>query len=158
LRGAMIAARYCNNEPATRAAMRDGWYRTGDLGVVLDGELYITGRKKERLIVHGRNYYAHDIEAVVSRCPGVKPGRAVALGRANAVTGSEDLVIVAERASSPDPPDDAAVIRSVKAAVFEALGVTAASVHFVPAGSLVKTTSGKLDREHNYRKFVESGR
>lgn len=154
LRGTMVTAGYLNNDEATSAALHDGWYRTGDLGFRADGELYITGRKKELLIVHGRNYYAHDIEAIVSAFPEIKPGRVVAFGNANELTGSEDLVILAELAQ-PDANEDQAVLRRrIKEAVTAELGVAATTVGFVPAGWIVKTTSGKLDRDNNRKKFL----
>ena len=58
----------------------DGWYRTGDLGALVGGELVITGRRKEVIILRGRTFYAPDIEAMLQAVPGVHPGRAVALG------------------------------------------------------------------------------
>jgi len=155
LRGSMVTRGYLNNDEATAAALHDGWYRTGDLGFRSDGELYITGRKKELLIIHGRNYYAHDIEALVAGFPEVKPGRVVAFGRANAETGSDDLVIVAERMPAAAGGEERTLRRKIKAGVAEALGVTVAAVTFVPAGWIVKTTSGKIDRDNNRKKYLE---
>uniref|UniRef100_UPI0022506754 AMP-binding protein n=1 Tax=Dyella silvatica TaxID=2992128 RepID=UPI0022506754 len=78
IRGNYLFSGYFRNEEATAAAMLDGWYNSGDIGFIDAGELFVCGRLKEMLIVHGRNYYANDIEGIVSHINGIKPGRAVA--------------------------------------------------------------------------------
>ncbi len=89
--------------------------------------------------------------------PGVRPGRVVAFGRTNAETGSEDLIVVAEQRPA-DETDEPTLRRLIKAAVVENLGVTVSMIAFVPAGWIVKTTSGKIDRENNLKKFAAGGR
>src|SRR5262249_4562595 len=79
-----------------RAWSSDGWYRTGDLGAMLDGELYVTGRKKDLVIVGGVNVFPEDIEAALAELPSLRAGRAVALGVFDERLGTERLVIVAE--------------------------------------------------------------
>lgn len=133
-------------------SLRDGWYSTGDLGFVLDGELYVTGRLDDLLIVHGKNIYAHDIEHAI-RDQGFKAGRAVALGIYNQEAGSQDLVVVAEREPGA-ASNDVDIVRSVKAAIFACTGATASDVRLVDAGWLIKTTSGKISREANAKKYV----
>jgi fatty-acyl-CoA synthase len=66
LRGGFVFKGFFNNKEATAAAFYDDCFRSGDVGFVDEGHLFICGRKKEMLIIHGRNYYAHDIEAIVS--------------------------------------------------------------------------------------------
>jgi acyl-CoA synthetase (AMP-forming)/AMP-acid ligase II len=140
--------------PAETNAVLDGdWYHTGDLGFLHDGELYITGRKKDILIVNGRNYYAHDIEYLVSQVPGVKGGRCVAVGIDNADTGSEEVVVIAETGTR-DEPARREMNRKVKQQVLQALNLHVREVHLVDPGWIVKTTSGKMDRAENKRKYV----
>ena len=139
---------------AATAACQDGpWYKTGDLGFLNDGELYVTGRLKDLIIVNGRNFYAHDIEAVASSVPGVKPGRAVAFAIERASAGSDGAVVLAEVAA--EEADRTAVARGVGQAVFNLLGLTLFHVGIRQTGALVKTTSGKLCRFENRRRFAE---
>jgi fatty-acyl-CoA synthase len=142
---------YYKNREATEAAMQDGWYRTGDLGFLADGEVFIVGRLKDVIIVNGKNLFAHDLEAAVSRVPGVKPGRAVAFGRYVEALGSEQLIVVVE--SDGGAADSAAVVLDVNQAVMTEVGIACADVRLVDAGWLVKTTSGKVSRSENARKY-----
>ena len=149
VRGEYLFAGYYKNSEATAAAIdAEGWYRTGDIGFFHDGELFVCGRKKDVIIVHGRNYYAADIEAIVSSVPGVKPGRAVAIGRYDDVTASEEAYVLAESAAQSHD-ERLALERTIKRAVFGALGVQIHSARVVGFGELVKTTSGKLSRAEN---------
>ncbi len=139
-------------QPET-ASLRNGWYATGDMGFILDEELYVTGRMDDMLIVRGKNLYAHEIERTI-RHDGLKPGRVVALGIYNERLGSQDLVIVAERAD--DATDaDVKTTRLIKAEVFATTGATVSDVRLVERGWLLKTTSGKISREANARKYVK---
>jgi len=122
------------------------WLRTGDLGVIFDGELYIIGRIKDLLIVDGRNHYPDDIEVTIS---------AITAGRVAAVSiddeASEKLVAIAEIKPPGSSPEDAAekirdLKRRVAAAVRNTHGVRVADLVLVGQGSLPITTSGKVRR------------
>jgi acyl-CoA synthetase (AMP-forming)/AMP-acid ligase II len=140
------------NDEATAAAFDAGWYRTGDIGFVDDAELFVIGRKKDILIIFGRNFYAHDIEAIVSSTTGIIPGRVVAIGIPNDISGTEDAVILAKT----DEPRHThnALRREVKRALANSLGLAPRAVEFKPRGCLVKTTSGKISRAHNVAKYL----
>ena len=71
---------YYHRPDATAKAFHDGWYLTGDLGYMADGEVYVTGRKKDLIIVGGKNIYPQDLEALAGEVEGVHPGRVVAFG------------------------------------------------------------------------------
>jgi fatty-acyl-CoA synthase len=144
---------YYNNPQATEKVFNGKWLRSGDLGFLDQGEVFIVGRLKDIIIVNGKNIVAHDVEAAVSRVPDVKPGRAVAFGHYVASLGSEQLVVVAERLNSE--VDDAATIRLISHAVFQDIGVSCGDVRLVDQGWLVKTTSGKTSRSDNVCKYVE---
>ena len=122
------------------------WLRTGDLGVISEGELFIIGRIKDLLIVYGRNHYPDDIEATVQE---ITDGRVAAIS----VPGDhgEKLAVIAEFMTSGDSEDD--VLRElgtveghVISAVSTIHGIRVADLVFVPPGSIPLTTSGKIKR------------
>ncbi len=80
----------------TPKAFRDGWYLTGDYGYMAGGEVYVSGRKKDLIIVGGKNIYPQDLETLAMEVDGVHPGRVVAFGVFNEEAGTEEVVIVAE--------------------------------------------------------------
>lgn len=143
---------YYKQPEKTRERLRGGWYATGDMGFISDGELFVTGRIDDMLIVNGRNYYAHEIEAIVNGVPSVLPGRNVAIAVDEPRTDSTVVVILAECAAGADGE---AVAREVRLAVLEKLGLAIGSLVPVDAGELVKTTSGKLSRTKNKQLYLE---
>jgi fatty-acyl-CoA synthase len=151
VRGPFVFRDYFANPQATAAAFEGDWYKTGDIGFIDDGEIFISGRRKDLLIVHGRNYHAHDIEAAASSVEGIVPGRVVAIGVMNEAVGSEEAIILAET----DAPAEThqALRREIKRRIHGALELTPHKVLLVPRGSLVKTTSGKLSRSENLARF-----
>jgi acyl-CoA synthetase (AMP-forming)/AMP-acid ligase II len=143
--------------PLPAGKLREGWYRTGDLGFTVAGELFVCGRLDDLLIINGRNIYAHDVEFSVNRHTAVKPGRCVAIGPYNRRTGSESLVVIAEtEAAGPDARRELA--RAVQRVVEAEFGVVPYDVHLTAPGWLVKTTSGKISREANAKKYLAEGR
>jgi len=152
VRGTFVFKGYFANDEATSAAFQGDWYCTGDVGFIDEGRLFICGRKKDLLIVHGSNYYAHDIEAAASSIAEIIPGRIVAIGVFDDEVGSEEAVILAET----DAPAQAhkALRREVKRRVYGALELTPRKVDFVPRGWLVKTTSGKISRSENLTRYL----
>ena len=153
--GSFVFDGYYKNPDADKGAFdTDGWYNTGDIGFLHDGELYVCGRKKEMLIVHGRNFYANDIEQVLNRVRGVKPGRVVVFGLFDETTQSEGAVALVE--SDPKVAVDPRVLRrAIKKAVYDELELTLRSVEVMRPESLIKTTSGKTSRSENLRRYLE---
>jgi acyl-CoA synthetase (AMP-forming)/AMP-acid ligase II len=145
---------YYNNEDETDRVFRGSWLRTGDLGFLNDGDLFIVGRTKDIIIINGKNIVAHDVEAAISGLPQIKGGRAVAFGHYVESLGSEQLVVVAERL---DPKDDTqATIRMISNAVSMEIGISCGDIRLVDQGWLIKTTSGKISRSENLRKYIDS--
>jgi acyl-CoA synthetase (AMP-forming)/AMP-acid ligase II len=145
LRGPSLMSGYFNDPLGTREVLRDGWLRTGDLGYLAGGLLHVTGRQKELVIKAGRNYVPTDIEAACLGEPSLRRGRVVAFGLPNRITGTEDLVIVAE-ARERSAPRQAELVQRITAAVADRAGVRPDRVEVVAPGVLPKTTSGKLQR------------
>ncbi|MDE2333597.1 MAG: AMP-binding protein [Rhodospirillales bacterium] len=147
---------YHRNPEATAAVLEGGWLRSGDLGFLDGGEVFVVGRIKDVIIVNGRNLFAHDVEAAVARVPGVRPGRAVAFGYYTAQLGSEQLVVLAERADADTTAgDERDTISAVNRAVLDEVGVPCGDIRLVAAGWLTKTTSGKVSRIDNARRYAE---
>ena len=145
---------YYRLDEESKKFIEDGWFYTGDMGYIADGELYITGRKKDLIIVHGKNYYAHDIEYIVNNVEGVKRGRCVAAGMYNDAVGSEEAVVIAE-SGLEDAESKRRLAYSIKLQVSKALNLTLGDVHIVPLKWIVKTTSGKISRSENLKKYIK---
>jgi len=146
---------YFRNEAASAAALSDGWLRTGDLGFVADGQLYITGRAKEMVIKSGRNLYPYDIERIVGELPGVRLGGVAAFGRTNEATGTDDLVVVAET-NQTDTTEREALTKAIRGEVLSVLGVGVDHIQLWPVGAVPRTTSGKIRRQECAR-LVDEG-
>ncbi|WP_131737921.1 AMP-binding protein [Actinomadura roseirufa] len=134
---------YRRSEPA---ANHDGWCATGDLGYLADSELYVTGRKKEMMILGGQNYYPQDVEDAVRDVPGVHKGNAVAVVLpADPETGrAERIGVLAEAESAAAPHDE--LVSALRAAAAETLGGALADVVLLRRNALLRTTSGKYKR------------
>jgi len=153
LRSNCMLTGYYHRADATAQAMQDGWYFTGDLGYLADGELYITGRQKDLIIVAGKNIYPQDIENSLYDIPGVHPGRAVAFGVQNTQLGTEDIAVIAE-VETEDAEARAAIEREIRARIAQTTDVMAHYVHLVGPMWLLKTSSGKIARTANREKFL----
>jgi len=141
--GENVTRGYFEDSAANAAAFTaDGWLRTGDLGLVHAGQLYISGRAKEIIFVNGQNYYPHDLEAIAQRAPGLELGKVVACGvRARGAEIEELVVFVLHRGSAEDfLPTATQVARLIN----EQTGLEVAEV--VPVKRIPKTTSGKVQR------------
>ncbi len=136
---------YFRNEEKTAATLRDGRLRTGDLGFILDGELYITGRAKEIIIKRGRNYCPDDIEDVAVEAGGARVLRAAAFSCPNEKAGTEDVVLLLETRGTARHDHDA-LDREINGALIAALGIRADATVFVPPRTISRTTSGKVQR------------
>ncbi|WP_306363283.1 long-chain-fatty-acid--AMP ligase FadD32 [Nocardia sp. CC227C] len=151
------------------------WMRTGDYGVYIDGELYITGRVKDLVIVDGRNHYPQDLEfSAQEASTALRPGFVAAFAvpanqlpaevfAADSHSGisfdaddaSEQLVIVAERGPGAGKADPQPIADAVRAAVSQRHGVTARDILLVPAGSIPRTSSGKIARRACKAAYLE---
>jgi len=141
---------YHNNWEETQRAMVGGWFKTGDLGFFHDGELYVTGRSKEMLIIGGENIYPQDIEAILNSKDYLIPGRNVAFGVENTKTGTERLVILAEARSEYMHTD----LLPLRTEIMSALGVSVSRIALLPHRTLLKGTAGKISRYLNKQAYL----
>jgi fatty acid CoA ligase FadD32 len=150
------------------------WMRTGDLGAFLDGEFYVTGRIKELVIIDGRNHYPQDLEFTAQQATrALRPGFAAAFSVpanqlpeavfANPHAGlkydpddtSEQLVIVGERAPGTHKLDPAPIADDIRAAIAVRHGVTVRDVLLMPAGTIPRTSSGKIGRRASRTAYID---
>ncbi len=139
-RGPSVTPGYFQNPEASRQLLKGGWLHTGDLGFILNGDLYVSGRQKDLVIINGRNYPPQAIEWVVEEIAGIRKGSVVAFSVRGDST--EKLIVVAETAVT----DTAELAQSVGEQIRSALGLAVDRVVLVGRGSIPKTSSGKLQR------------
>jgi fatty-acyl-CoA synthase len=155
VRGPGVFAGYFDDDAATRdarAARDDEWLRTGDLGFLDGGELYLSGRTKEILIVRGQNLMPHEIEWIVEAVMG--GGGACRVGAFSVPRpGGEEPVVVVEVAGDA-PSDLAASEREIRSRVGRRLSLPLADVAFVRRGKIPKTTSGKVQRRELRARYL----
>jgi fatty-acyl-CoA synthase len=132
---------------------QESWYRTGDMGYMADGEVYIVGRLKDLIINAGKNVYPQDIEAIVNTVPGVYPGRAVVFGVADEREGTELIGVVAE-VTVDDAQERKHLATQIRNTVVKQSMVTVTYVHLVGERWLIKTSSGKIARAANRKKWL----
>jgi long chain fatty acid CoA FadD26 len=167
VRGPNIAAGYWH-QPDRSAQLFDrtlktadgadsGWLRTGDLGFLHDGEVYVLARIKDVIVIHGANHAASDIEETVRQVIGEAVPGAVA---AFAVPGDDHegdrLIVTVELTAGPDTAEDIGLRRRVQAAVVERHGVRPHDVVPAKRGSLPRTTSGKLRRTQCRARYLNN--
>ena len=156
-RGPSATAGYYRNPDATRDLIRaDGWLETGDLGYLINGELFLTGRRKDLIIKAGRNLQPHEAEEIVAGVQGVRKGCVAAFGVSDPARGTERFVIVAETRLTRTEARaelEAAIIERVATA----LGVPPDVIVLSAPGSVLKTSSGKIRRGAT-RQAYTSGR
>ncbi|MDO4910857.1 MAG: FadD32-like long-chain-fatty-acid--AMP ligase [Corynebacterium sp.] len=169
--GDNIAAGYYNRPEATAEAFQntlagrleensraagypdENWVATGDLGVFIDGEIYITGRSKDLIIIAGRNHYPQDIETTTEKADShIRPASACAFS----IPGEsvEQLIILAERDINATPDGDADAIAKIREAVTAAHGVAPADIRILAPNQVRRSSAGKIARNVNQREYL----
>lgn len=150
IRGTSVTPGYYRNPEATEALFRDGWMRTGDLSYLLGGELVLCGRIKDVIIVGGRNIFPEDVERAVATVEGIRPGNVIAIG-VEGRRNQEAMVVVAETKGGASEE----LVRQVREAARSVSGLPPSDVVLVPAGTLPKTSSGKLQRSLCRQRYLD---
>jgi len=162
-RGPSATSGYYQNSTATEKLLPQGpaapseefaWIDSGDRAYRADGEIYVTGRVKDIIIKGGRNLYPHEVEELAARVDGIRKGCIVAIGLKDEGSGTEKLIVVAE-VRDRDPKKFATISAAVTDQISRGLGLPPDRVELVPAGSIPKTSSGKLRREETRQLFVK---
>jgi len=142
---------YFHRPDLTEQAFYDGWYLTGDLGYIVNGEVFITGRKKDLIIVGGKNVYPQDLERLAGEVPGIHTGRVVAFGIYDDDSGTEEVVVVAEAESEDERQRLGDAVRQ---RITRGTDITLRYAHIVGPKWLIKTSSGKIARAANRDKYL----
>jgi acyl-CoA synthetase (AMP-forming)/AMP-acid ligase II/acyl carrier protein len=152
LRGASVTERIYGDEAATAALFTDdGWLRTGDCGVCVDGDLVITGRQKDIIIVNGQNYYPHDIEEIVAQIDGLDLGKVVIAGATPARGQTEELLVFV--LYRQDLESFVPLTEQIRSVIGEHAGLEVD--HVLPVPKIPKTTSGKVQRVHLLNAYLD---
>ena len=142
VRGSSVMAGYFARTDLTDQAIHDGWLDTGDLGFIQDGELFVSGRHKDIIVVRGANHPPEEFEAALESLPGVRIGCAVAVGFVPPGEDDEALAMLVE--TTADAPSSLA--NEVASRVQERTRIRPAHVELLAPGTLPRTSSGKLRR------------
>jgi acyl-CoA synthetase (AMP-forming)/AMP-acid ligase II len=152
VQGPSVMQGYFGDPAATRRALQQGWLDTGDLGFIWEGELFISGRAKDVIVLRGANYMPQLFEESVHGVRGVRTGCVAALGSVE-TDGSEALLILAERAAAADPAQDDRLAARIAETVAAATGIRPHRVQLLAPGTLPRTSSGKLRRGEALRRL-----
>jgi fatty-acyl-CoA synthase len=154
LRGEAVTPGYLTMDGPLDTQDADGWLATGDLGYLVDGQIVICGRRKDVIIMGGRNLYPTDIERAATSVEGVRAGNAVAV-RLDAGSRRERFAVVVESKLAGDAEAEKNLMKQVSARVRDAVDMRPYAVVVLPAGSLPKTPSGKVKRAATAQQFSD---
>ena len=152
IRSVSLFNEYRNNPDKTDEVLKDGWYFSGDYGFQYKEEFYIIGRKKDILIVAGNNIYPEDVEDAVSQVKGVFPGRVIAFGIEDEISGTEQICVVAETEINNTEEQKKIRQEIIKAGMD--IDVTITRVYIAPSRWLIKSSSGKPSRKANMERAL----
>jgi len=144
---------YYNRDDLTQKAFNGRWFLTGDYGYTVSGEVFVTGRKKDMIIVGGKNVYPQDLESLTYEIPEVHAGRSVAFGVFDEEQGTEEVVIIAE-VDSEDEGKQQKIADAIRLHVTKNSAITLRHVKVVGPKWILKTSSGKTARSANREKFL----
>ncbi len=144
---------YRNYPEKTAEVLKDGWYFSGDYGFKQNGELYVIGRKKDIIIVAGKNIYPEDVEDAIGTVEGIIPGRVISFGEDNVELGTEEISVVAETAYQ-DEKEKKHLIQRVREKG-TSVDLTITHVYLVPPRWLIKSSAGKPSRKANKERITE---
>jgi len=154
IRSDCLLQEFFNEKERSQKQFKDGYYCTGDIGYKIDDELFITARKKDIIIVGGKNIYPQNIEEIVNEVEGTYQGRNVCLGLYNEDKGTEDLIVIVE-VKTEDENERWIIEKNIRAEVSKNFDITIQEVILTHHKWLMKTSSGKIARKPNLEKLIE---
>ncbi len=150
---------YHGNPVETRQAFTDdGWFLTGDLGFMDQGELFITGRKKDVIIVGGENIYPQDIEEILNAHPQLLPGRNLVFGIPNPRSGTEKIVVLAEaKEEARHSPVRENLCQDLRQSILDRFNISISEILLLSHQTIKKSTAGKVSRSLNKEAYLAGG-
>lgn len=152
VKGPSVMSHYFDNSEETENSLRNGWLNTGDIGFLVDGHIFITGREKDLIIINGRNIWPQDIEHLAEQQPEIRTGDALAFSAPG--FNSEITVVVVMQCRERDESKRADIIMRIETAILEEIGVRC-FIKLVLPHTLPRTSSGKLSRSAARRDYME---
>jgi fatty-acyl-CoA synthase len=153
VRGPSVMSGYFNSPEETATALSaDGWLNTGDIGYSVDGKLIITGRKKDSIIINGRNIWPQDLEYLAEQQPEVNIGDALAFSVPG--TNDEEMCVLVVQCRESDIERRANLVKRLSRLIHVELGIDT-YIELVPSHTLPRTSSGKLSRSKARQQFIE---
>jgi fatty-acyl-CoA synthase len=153
IRSDSMLSEYYRRPDLTQQAIKAGWYFTGDLGYFAKRNLFVVGRKKDMIIVAGKNLYPQDIEEIVSSIDGIHPGRVAAFGIYDEQIGTEEVIVLAE-STVDDRAKQLPIKLAIAKAVREQLECIVNDIVLLPPMWLLKSSSGKISRPGNRERYL----
>ncbi|MGB5452478.1 MAG: AMP-binding protein [Sedimenticolaceae bacterium] len=153
-RGPSATSGYYRNPEATERLFQDGWLDTGDLGYMVAGEVYITGRSKDIILRAGRNFYPHELEEAVGGITGIRKGCVAVFGSTEPASGTERLVVLAETREQ-DAAELERMRREINTLAAELVGIPPDDVVLGPPHTVPKTSSGKIRRAASRERYED---
>jgi fatty-acyl-CoA synthase len=153
LRGPSVMSGYFRDPEATRSTLsEDGWLDTGDIGYRVGESIFVTGRRKDMIIINGRNIWPQDIEYLAQQQPEVRPGDCLAFSAPG--PDGEEMTVVVVQCRDNDPTARADLVKRIKALAHAELGIDC-HVELAPLHTLPRTSSGKLSRSKAQQNFID---
>jgi fatty-acyl-CoA synthase len=144
VRGPSVMSGYLGDPEATGEVLSpDGWLNTGDLAYLAGGQVVITGREKDMIIINGRNIWPQDLEFLAEQVPGIRPRDVAAFSVSG--SGEEEIVVLVVQCRHLDEKDRGLLLETLRGSVREEFGIDC-MVELVPPHTLPQTSSGKLSR------------
>lgn len=154
VKGPSVMSGYFNDAETTREVLsEDGWLNTGDLGYRAGDELFVTGRKKDLLIINGRNIWPQDLEHIAEQQPEVRPGDSLAFAAPG--PDGQDITVIVVQCRETDPAGRDALVERLRGLVRQELGIEC-RVELVPLHTLPRTSSGKLSRSRARLDYINA--
>ncbi len=154
IRSNSLFSGYHQRPDLTEQVLKDGWYFTGDMGYMASGELYITGRMKDLIIIGGENIHPEDLEAIAASTTGIQADRCVSFGIHDPLQGTEKIILICNLERSVVESEKARIEKALRRKVMEEMGITLGEVLLVNNGWIIKTQNGKLARNANREKYL----
>jgi len=152
VKGENVTQGYYNDPEATAQAWSGTWLKTGDLGFLHDGDLFIMGRSKDIIFVNGANYYSHDLEAIALEVPGVSTGKIVMAGYFDEAEGRDKVITFLV---GPDSEGTRSLFQEIRQHFLNTLGLALDLLIPIRSGDIPRTSSGKLQRYKMVSRFLK---